>query len=85
MADRASDKAAAFVATDEIEIGMQALEYQYKNFTGVARYDSEAEIFHGNVIGIRDVITFQSRDEATLEAEFILSVKDYLDFVEKTS
>lgn len=64
---------------------MAELEYEYKGFVGVVDYDSEAEIFHGRVIGIRDVITFQSDDETSLEAEFILSVEDYLDFVEKTS
>ncbi len=64
---------------------MKALRYEYKNFVGIANYDDEAKIFYGSVIEIRDVITFQSDDESSLEKEFILSVEDYLDFVEKTS
>lgn len=64
---------------------MQDLVYQYKGFTGVGQYDGDTGIYHGSVIGIRDVITFQSDVEASLEAEFILSVEDYLDFVGKNA
>ena len=32
---------------------------QYKGYTGKVEFDSEADIFHGEVIGLRDVITFQ--------------------------
>ena len=32
---------------------------QHKGYTGKVEFDDEAEIFHGEVIGLRDVITFQ--------------------------
>lgn len=34
---------------------------QYKGYTGRVEFDDEADIFHGEVIGLRDVITFQGR------------------------
>ena len=35
---------------------------QHKGYTGKVEFDDEAEIFHGEVIGLRDVITFQGRE-----------------------
>ncbi len=32
---------------------------KYKGYTGVVQFDDEAMIFHGEVIGVRDVITFR--------------------------
>ncbi len=31
---------------------------KYKGYTGVVQFDDEAMIFHGEVVGLRDVITF---------------------------
>jgi len=28
-------------------------------YSGTVRFDDEAEIFHGEVLGLRDVVTFQ--------------------------
>lgn len=33
----------------------------YKGYTGHVEYDDEAGIFHGEVLDLRDVITFQGR------------------------
>jgi len=32
---------------------------EYKGYIGKVEFDDEAEIFHGEVINTRDVITFQ--------------------------
>ena len=32
---------------------------KYKGYLGYVVYDDEAKLFHGDVIGLRDVITFQ--------------------------
>lgn len=32
---------------------------KYKSYTGHVEYDDEAKIFHGEVLGIKDVVTFQ--------------------------
>ena len=52
----------------------------YKGYTGVFDYDPDHEIFHGEVIGISDVITFQGRSVPELKEALQDSVEDYLDF-----
>ncbi|MGE3953869.1 MAG: type II toxin-antitoxin system HicB family antitoxin [Parachlamydiales bacterium] len=53
---------------------------EYKGYTGKAEYDDKARIFHGEVIGLKDVITFQGTSVDELERAFRESVDDYLDW-----
>lgn len=53
---------------------------KYKNYEATIRFDDETEIFHGEVINTRDVITFQGNSVAELKREFKNSVEDYLEF-----
>jgi predicted HicB family RNase H-like nuclease len=53
---------------------------EYKGFVGNIEYDDEAELFHGEVINTRDVITFQGSSVAELRKAFRDSVDDYLAF-----
>lgn len=55
----------------------------YKGYFAVVEFDSDARIFHGEVLGINDVITFQGTTVDDLEKEFHASVEDYLSFCEK--
>jgi predicted HicB family RNase H-like nuclease len=55
----------------------------YKGYEGHVEYDDEAGIFHGEVINIRDVITFQGRSVKELRKEFRESVDVYLDFCKR--
>ncbi|MDQ0467151.1 type II toxin-antitoxin system HicB family antitoxin [Labrys wisconsinensis] len=50
----------------------------YKGYEGVVDYDEEAEIFHGEVINLRDVITFQGTSVSELKQALADSVEDYL-------
>ena len=52
----------------------------YKGYEGVASFDEEADLFHGEVINTRDVITFQGRSVKELRKAFRDSVDDYLAF-----
>jgi predicted HicB family RNase H-like nuclease len=52
----------------------------YKGYIGRVEFDPEAKILSGEVIGIRDVITFQADSAAGVEREFRKSVDDYLAF-----
>lgn len=52
----------------------------YKGYIGHAVFDDEAEIFHGEVINTRDVITFQGISVNELHQAFEDSVDDYLEF-----
>lgn len=49
-------------------------------FNKRVNYDEEAKIFHGEVVGLRDVITFQGTSVDELEQAFRDSVDEYLDF-----
>jgi predicted HicB family RNase H-like nuclease len=58
---------------------------KYKGYTGHAAFDDEAELFHGEVLDLRDVITFQGTSVEELEREFRDSIDDYLEFCEERS
>ncbi|WP_205703941.1 type II toxin-antitoxin system HicB family antitoxin [Candidatus Chloroploca sp. Khr17] len=53
---------------------------QYKGYTGRVELDDEAGIFHGEVLDLRDVVTFQGRSVDELVQAFRDSIDDYLDF-----
>ena len=53
---------------------------KYKGYTGAVIYDEDAKIFHGEVIGTRDVITFQGESVDEIESAFRDSINDYLEF-----
>ncbi len=56
---------------------------QYKGYAGRVEFDDDAEIFHGEVVGLRDVVTFQGRTVNEVKKSFRQSVDDYLDFCKK--
>lgn len=56
---------------------------KYKGYIGQVAYDDEAKIFHGDVIGLRDVITFQGETVKELEQAFKDSIDAYLKFCRK--
>lgn len=53
---------------------------KYRGYEAVVRFDEELEMFHGEVVNTRDVITFQGKSVAELKREFKNSIEDYLDF-----
>jgi predicted HicB family RNase H-like nuclease len=53
---------------------------EYKGYVGKVEFDDEAELFHGEVLDTRDVITFQGRSVAELRTAFEESIDDYLAF-----
>ncbi len=52
---------------------------EYKGFSGVIEFDPSIDSFHGRVVGLQDVVTFQGRSLDELRQEMIESVEDYLD------
>ncbi len=52
----------------------------YKNYLAKVVFDDDANIFHGEVINIKDVITFEGTSVEELQIAFKESVDDYLDF-----
>jgi predicted HicB family RNase H-like nuclease len=55
----------------------------YKGYTGTVEFDEEDRVFHGRVVGVRDVVTFEARTADELVAAFRDSVDDYLAFHEE--
>ena len=53
---------------------------EYKGYIGKVEFDDDAEIFHGEIINTRDVITFQGKSVAELTRAFRESIDDYLAF-----
>ncbi|MFO7883930.1 MAG: type II toxin-antitoxin system HicB family antitoxin [Desulfobacteraceae bacterium] len=53
---------------------------EYKGYFARVEFDDEANIFHGEVINLRDVITFQGESVDELRKAFTDSVEDYLEF-----
>ncbi len=55
----------------------------YKGYTGHYKNDDKAEIFRGQVSGIRDVVTFQGRSVDELKRALKDSIDDYLEMCEE--
>jgi predicted HicB family RNase H-like nuclease len=51
---------------------------EFKGYIGIVNYDSEAKIFHGDVINTRDVITFQGTSVKEIEKAFKESIEVYI-------
>ncbi len=56
---------------------------KYKGYVGQVEYDSNAKIFHGNIIGIKGAITFQGKSVDELEKAFSDSIDDYIEWCEE--
>ncbi len=54
--------------------------FSYKGYTGEVLIDGDADILAGEVLDIRDVITFEGETVAEVKQAFRDSVDDYLDF-----
>lgn len=52
---------------------------EYKGYTGVFELDPSIDGFHGRVVGLRDVVTFQGRSLDELREAMAESVEDYLE------
>ncbi len=53
---------------------------EYKGYLAQIDYDDDVRVFHGEVINLKDVITFEGTCVEDLRQAFIDSVEDYLEF-----
>ncbi len=53
---------------------------EYKGYFGKVEYDEKAEVLHGEVINIKDVVTFEGTNINEIKQAFRDSVDDYLVF-----
>jgi predicted HicB family RNase H-like nuclease len=59
---------------------MRNNQLEYKGYRGKVKFHPEAKLFHGEVLGIRDVITFQGTNPDEIIQAFQDSIDDYLDW-----
>lgn len=52
----------------------------YKGYEATVDYNADAELFHGEVVNTRDVITFQGQSVDELKSALADSIEDYLAF-----
>ena len=53
---------------------------EHKGYFAKVEFDDEANIFHGDVINLRDIIIFEGETVDELRTAFVDSVDDYLAF-----
>ena len=51
---------------------------RYKEYVGVFNFDPDMKLFHGDIVGIQDVVTFQGESASELEQAIKDSVEEYL-------
>ena len=56
---------------------------EYKGYSARVTFDEDAEVFHGQVLHIRDLVTFQADTVRDLKREMAASVDEYLAFCEE--
>ena len=47
---------------------------RYKNIYGTAEYSEEDELWHGRLVGVKDLITYESDTEEGLAGAFISAI-----------
>jgi len=56
----------------------------YKGYTGTIEFDEDDLVFHGRVVGIRDIVTYEATSAEDLLQAFHDSVDDFLeDYAER--
>ena len=66
------------VPKETVARGMNLMDH--RGYIGVIEFDNEAGIFHGEVIDLLDVITFQGTCVDDLRQAFQDSIDDYLEY-----
>ena len=56
---------------------------EYKGYIGSVRFSADDEVFHGKLQGIRDLVTYEGTDVASLKQSFLEAVEDYLETCRK--
>lgn len=58
---------------------------EYKGYHGRIEFDELAGLFHGEVLDLRDVVTFQGKTTDEITQAFRDSIDDYISFCEDSS
>lgn len=55
----------------------------YKGYSASPEYSADDHMFYGKILGINDLVDFQSENEEALEDEFHKAVDNYLEFCQE--
>src|SRR3990172_366969 len=55
---------------------------EYQGYIAKVEFDEDGDVFHGEVINLRDVVTFEGKSVSELRKAMRESVEDYLAFCE---
>lgn len=61
------------------QVGVARNTLRYKGYVGSVDFDADDRIFHGRVMGIKDVVTFEGASVDELEQDFHEAVDHYLE------
>ena len=53
---------------------------KYKGYTGIVHFDADAMLFHGEIVGLNDVVTFRGMTPEEIKKEFEVSIDGYIDW-----
>lgn len=53
---------------------------KYKDFIGSVEFSAEDDVFHGEILGINDLIMFEGNSVDELKKDFEETVEDYIQF-----
>ena len=56
---------------------------KYQGYEARIEYEEGDNVFHGRVLGIRDIISFEGACVEDLKGAFAEAIEDYLDFCEE--
>jgi len=55
----------------------------YKGYKGDIKYSEEDDVFHGKVIGIKSLLSFEGDSVASLKSDFRSAVDEYIEHCSK--
>ena len=51
----------------------------YKGYTGTVKYSEEDKIFHGKIVGIKSLISYEGDSVKTITQDFMNAIDEYLE------
>ncbi len=53
---------------------LEALIFNFEGYLGSCKFDPDSETYHGRILGIKDLVTYEASNSDDLYEEFIASV-----------
>jgi predicted HicB family RNase H-like nuclease len=58
---------------------LEVLIFNFEGYLGSCKFDPDSETYHGRILGIEQLVTYEASSSDDLYEEFITSVNDYLE------